>query len=363
MSYWDQYGGKDAYAASQNQRYASALTSGDTDLQKRLQADAARVGYALSTPKAAAPAPATVNAATPATQPKASTPASAPATKASTTPTTGQDIASALSQAMSGYSVPYEQLLRDLQATMPQYTPRPESELLGQAQQYAGLQIDPQLQSLQRALGQARQEAGTYTQEAEGRALESAIARGGGRSGAVEWLTEKQTKPITTALARAETEGLEKTQQLEARRGELEANQLAALRQLEHANASGNWQLAQQATAQLAQLAQQAQQFQQTYALNVLPYVQEPAGAAEDRWLREAETFGQAGGPSGAVGLREYATGKGASIGYDASTGQVTINGQRHTTQQLQTAGGYKQGDHWYLPQSWVDQQLGGRVA
>jgi hypothetical protein len=283
-------------------------------------------------------------------------------------PGTSQDVLALLRQLMGGSQFPYEQMSRDVAATAPQWTPRPESELLTQAQQYAGLQIDPQLQALQRSLGQARQEAGTYTQEAEKRALESAIARGGGRSGVVEWLTAEQTKPITTALARAETAGLEQMQQLEARRGELAANQLAALRQLEHANASGNWQLAQQATAQLAQLAQQAQQFQQTYALNVLPYFQEQAGAAEDRWLREAETFGRAGGapaatPSGAVPLRSYATGQGASIDYDASTGQVIINGQRYTTQQLQTAGGYKQGDHWYLPQSWVDQQIGGRVT
>ena len=46
-NYWDQYGGKDAYSASQQQRYEQAQKSGDTGLVGRLQADAARVGYTL----------------------------------------------------------------------------------------------------------------------------------------------------------------------------------------------------------------------------------------------------------------------------------------------------------------------------
>lgn len=40
-------GGLSAYIGNQNARYQQALLSGDADLQSRLQADAARVGYAL----------------------------------------------------------------------------------------------------------------------------------------------------------------------------------------------------------------------------------------------------------------------------------------------------------------------------
>ena len=47
-NYWDKYGGKDAYAASQQQRYDQAQKSGDTNLVGRLEADAARVGYTLT---------------------------------------------------------------------------------------------------------------------------------------------------------------------------------------------------------------------------------------------------------------------------------------------------------------------------
>lgn len=41
-------GGLSAYVASQNDRYAAALSSGNTDLIARLNADAARVGYSLN---------------------------------------------------------------------------------------------------------------------------------------------------------------------------------------------------------------------------------------------------------------------------------------------------------------------------
>ena len=46
-TYWDQYGGKDAYAQSQKDRYVKAVQSGDQALISSLQADAARVGYTL----------------------------------------------------------------------------------------------------------------------------------------------------------------------------------------------------------------------------------------------------------------------------------------------------------------------------
>ena len=50
MTYWDKWGGRDAYASSQQKRYEQALKANDTDLINRLKADAARVGYTLKTP-------------------------------------------------------------------------------------------------------------------------------------------------------------------------------------------------------------------------------------------------------------------------------------------------------------------------
>lgn len=47
----DTYGGIDPYATKQNERYAGALASGDTNLINALSADAARVGYKLNEPK------------------------------------------------------------------------------------------------------------------------------------------------------------------------------------------------------------------------------------------------------------------------------------------------------------------------
>jgi len=43
-----QFGGYSSYVASQNKRYNDALKAGDQDLVNRLQKDAQRVGYSLS---------------------------------------------------------------------------------------------------------------------------------------------------------------------------------------------------------------------------------------------------------------------------------------------------------------------------
>lgn len=45
--YWSQWGGKSAYITSQQKRYKEAKRTGNTELMRRLEADAARVGYSL----------------------------------------------------------------------------------------------------------------------------------------------------------------------------------------------------------------------------------------------------------------------------------------------------------------------------
>ncbi len=46
--FWSQYtGGKEGYTGSQIQRYVNAINTGNTDLARRLEADAQRIGYSL----------------------------------------------------------------------------------------------------------------------------------------------------------------------------------------------------------------------------------------------------------------------------------------------------------------------------
>lgn len=299
---------------------------------------------------------------------------------------------------MDDYSFNYEQAMRDLMPQMPSYTPRSEDELLKEATQFANLQIDPQLQAIQRALEDARLSAGAQREMIEAnyagfedsvnrmldarerQATESAISRGGGRSGQVEWLTAQQQAPvlqqsaqaqaqhtaslnaIANALAEYEQQASRQMTDLEARRGDLQSQQLSALRQIEHANAVGNWQMAQQATQRLAELAMQARQHDREYELGRLPYFAQTEQQRQEQPMQYADMFGEMPSlPSagGAVPLRTYASGQGASIGYDPATKKVTIGGRVYSDADLRAAGGEMRDGSWYLPQSWVDQQLG----
>ncbi|MBW2672761.1 MAG: hypothetical protein JRD89_04985 [Deltaproteobacteria bacterium] len=213
-----------------------------------------------------------------------------------------------------GAGFPYEQELQNVLASAPEYAQPSETELAKRARQWAELQINPQQQALQRTLEQTRQAYGAQKrsteaayagseettrrlmQEAAADALESAIARGGGRSGAVEWLTEKLQRPvveqftqtqaekaarladIADKLALAETQTAAQEQQLAEKAGLLEASRLAELRDMAHATAMGDWESVMQATQNLADIAIKAQQL------------------ANEKALREAELTGTYGG-------------------------------------------------------------------
>lgn len=121
-------------------------------------------------------------------------------------------------------SFPYESLLSDLLAKTPTYTPRSEDELRTVAESKA----DQQLSSLLSAIASRRSsEDAKYgsgksdieaayasipaqtqasLEEARNSALESAISRGMGRSGVVDWQTEKLSEPIKTQEAQAMAE-------------------------------------------------------------------------------------------------------------------------------------------------------------
>lgn len=217
--------------------------------------------------------------------------------------------------------------------------------------------------------------------EAAQRALESAIARGGGQSGAVEWLTRQLQTPIAEQFAAAQAQkaaeladiasrlamlqeqaGRQRAQ-LQERLGQLEANRLAELRNLAYAQATGNWQQVMQAVSNLAQMATQAQQYSQQLAASLLPYYTlteqqrqyQPMSWAE--LMGEVPTVQPSGG--GVVPLRSFVIQQGGSIDYDPATGQVIINGRRYGRDVLEGLGGRLQNGTWYLPQSAVMALLG----
>lgn len=55
------------------------------------------------------------------------------------------------------------------------------------------------------------------------------------------------------------------------------------------------------------------------------------------------------------VGLRDAAEGSGINVGWDANTGNVSLNQQQYTPQQLSSMGGKLENDKWSLPSSAVN--------
>jgi|GEM_PF-3847805 lysozyme len=186
---------------------------------------------------------------------------------------------------------PYEEALKSLMQNVPQWQQSPE-QMLEQAERYASLQVDPQQQALQRALEQAI--ASAQGQEERIRAayagvpsaleraeqrqaatdLESAISRGAGRSGVADWLAAQRQEYYNQALSEAKAKeaaeltavanalGLtqqqaqEQQQQLEALRGTLTQQHLAALQDLSYQRGLEGWQNQTALAQQLASMSQ-----------------------------------------------------------------------------------------------------------
>lgn len=291
---------------------------------------------------------------------------------------------------------PYMSDLYDMAMSGGVYSPRDSSELQGEASQYANLLVDPQVSNITRQLAQLQSQAegqrgsinATYSglsdratwllQQAEEAAQHSAISRGGGRSGAVEWETQKYKTPVNTwvleqesqkaanllalenALSLSQTQGQDKIQELEKMRGEYTAQRLAALQELESAKAAGDYERATSVLTTLANLDMQQQQLDMNYSLETLPYYTQTSDQQQTSAQTWAEIMGQTQGTtnyadlssSGAVPLRSYLEGKGASVDWDASTKEVIINGKRYSPQTLKNYGAYMVGDSWYIPES-----------
>lgn len=271
------------------------------------------------------------------------------------------------------YYVPGQQSLEDAIAVL-SYTPRSYEQAKTEASNLADIQINPQktqLQlSLQKAISDAQNQkrsieanyatihtaADRLLEQAQKRGTESAIARGGGRSGAVEYAVGELSKPIHENVMQAEAQKAanlanidnalatinenynKQIQALEEHRGALAAAQLAAILNGDQDKALAYAQARANAEFQLSNLLD-----------------------SRDRYNQEAvradtALTGVAGGTiSGTVGLRDYLNSMGVSnsnIHWDPGTGNVTINGKTYTPNQLKSLGGYIQNDRWQIPES-----------
>ena len=273
------------------------------------------------------------------------------------------------------YYVPGQQSLEDAISKLA-YEPRSSKDIQREAATRANLQIDPQLAALKAALNKAITDAGSQKasvsanyanmqptatrllEEAQAAGTESAIARGGGRAGAVEYEVGKMKRPINEAVMQAEAKKSaelsaidqalatindnysSQTQALEAQRGQLTAAEMAALESGDRTMAIN---IANQRVAAEMELA------------NLLASTNQDNKRLE---LTQADMFGQTSGVSGTVSLRDYLSNSGYDEpGWDPGTGNVTVNGKTYTPEQLSKYG-YIQNGRWQLPESIIRSML-----
>jgi hypothetical protein len=297
----------------------------------------------------------------------------------------------------------------------------PSSAQIGTlANQYAQLQVDPQLTALQSQLATAQtqeqgqisqiqaansqlpQEAQTMLTNARQQAMDDAAARGAGTSGVYDYDNQQLSTPIM--------------EQVNAANAQSTASQQAAINQLATTNANiGNQttalgtqqgQIASQYAESLneyytsaanqsfqgmvnAALALEALGAQMATSGSVTPgTVGVGASGQAQAGLPVGTTVNTAGGnytitgtnPSGgytsvpAAGsttptapatssapteLSTAVTAAGGTISWDQATGNVTINGKVYTKTDLTRMGGTLNADnHWYLPQSVISQLI-----
>jgi len=226
----------------------------------------------------------------------------------------------------------------DIFYDMPSYKPMSKSEARSTATNWANLQIDPQIQALQRAIENAQTTANSQTSainaayagipeqtdrmlgDARNYALESAIARGGGRSGVVNWETEKRTTPIMQQaqqyeaekaakltgvsdwLANALNQGDQRQIDMEAQRGDLTQQYMHDLMTYGEDRAMANWQAAMNAGMGLNAADQNAYQFDTSALLNLIPYIL-PSISDSANWdSNMLNNFGQVPGGMGGLG-------------------------------------------------------------
>lgn len=201
----------------------------------------------------------------------------------------------------------FSSFFNKLTDNIPTFTPPTEAEMQGWAKAYADTSVNPLISAIQAALNKqltsqetakADVEAAyaglpekyqSQLNEARNYALENAIARGMGRSGVVNWETEKRTTPImqeqaqaerekaaklasiANAIAAAESSAAEQTQSAEAQRAALEAAKMGELQQWAAAMANSSGQNAFNQALSLAGLYNQNQASNTNLLLQLLP--------------------------------------------------------------------------------------------
>lgn len=230
---------------------------------------------------------------------------------------------------------PYEEMLKQLMGQIPQQHQLTPEQKQQQAQQYAGLQVDPQMQALQQSLEQRQQQAeaqkgrisAAYAgvpqqlmqaeQQWGQKDLDSAIARGAGRSGVVDWQTQQRQQHFGQQLAQSEAQkaaeitavanqlGVDQQQvqqqlvDLEARRGDLTQQHMAQLQDQAYARGMEGWQAQTGMAQQLAQMASDWDAGQRAYGLDVFDRTMLTPGQRWDIYHTGADVFGEA--PEGVV--------------------------------------------------------------
>lgn len=298
------------------------------------------------------------------------------------------DVASIVSSIVSGMQSNYR---------APDIPRLSRDEMLTQAQNLANLQIDPIIQTLMRgkedylgsyesskrnieaAYAGIPQERDRLLKQAQDLGTESAIARGGGRSGAVEHGVGKLQESVMAKSMQVDAEkaaklasleeGLDlfmkqygdKVAELEGRRGQLTT---AIFDQLNNSD--------QQLALELAKMAENRYGVDMKTTLSLLPYFMNTKLEDDKLVLDWTKTMGQVpqygpgekvsmGDLNQIVGLRQYAENAGIDVGWDPATGNVFIGSQSYTPAQLKGMGAQLVNDRWQIPQSKIDELLYGR--
>lgn len=302
---------------------------------------------------------------------------------------------------------PYEELIRSFLTSQPTHSPRTDDELLELARQQAQLVYDPQRLSLQQQMEQLRGQADVSRQrieadyagaeesttrmleEARRQATESAIARGGGRSGQVDYFTGKMQQPIMTgfqqqqaqraanladvegALTTGQTQAAQRLEQLAQQEGLFTGQQLAALRDTDYSRGMQEWQQGLQGAMGLAGLAGSANQGYMANAMGLLPYMFLTESERQGLPLQYGQLYGQAPDTnpkpatqvsSGQLApVRAYAAsqGKGNLVDWDEEQRQVVVGSVRIPIDDVKKLGGKVEDGTAYLPQSVLNSLLG----
>lgn len=242
------------------------------------------------------------------------------------------------------YAPVFQSLLNQMNSNVTKKTPE---QLQTEATNKANLQIDPQITQLENNLTQAQTDAGNQTNSVNAaytgaltelqntanlqkqQAQESAIARGAGRSGVVDWNNNKintdQTAQvgkvgaskaadlanIASQLASLQTQNGVQKAALEGQRGTLINDYMSQLGNTNQQDNSSNYQNMLSNIIAMTGQANSANQNANTYATNMMPYISQTANEAAHmplEWTNTTNKIPNSG--TGAVTLNTLNTPK-----------------------------------------------------